>query len=164
MIRPLRQIHRASAIVLSVTLPIVFVAAIALRSPTPLVAARSGRVNSTESAFKTLVWEKSDLWTKPVIKTRLFSDEPASKPSRLAVQLIPDQSLTRPDVLIYWMPSVAGPLDQVPDDAVLLGSIASHPVMPLPVSPGKTLGALILYSLADHEVLAVSKSIPRTLP
>ena len=165
MIRALRQRHRTTTTALSIILPVVFLIAVTRRNPLPLSAARPGLITSTQPTFNNPIWEKNDLWAKPLIKTRLFSNNPTNQPSRFAVQLIPEQPIIRPDVLAYWTPTMVGSLDQVPDSAVLLGSITGEPVMmPLPSSSGKTLGSLILYSLADHEVIGVSSPLPAPQP
>lgn len=156
MIRALRQRHRTTTTVLSIILPVVFLFAVALRKPVPIWVPRP--------TFNNPIWEKNDLWAKPLIKTRLFSYNPTNQPSRFAVQLIPEQPIIRPDVLAYWTPTMVGSIEQVPDSAVLLGSITGEPVMPLPSSSGNTLGSLILYSLADHEVIVVSSPLPAPQP
>ncbi len=164
MIRALRQRHRTTTTVLSIILPVVFLLAVALRKPLPISAPRPGLITATQPTFNNPIWEKNDLWVKPLIKTRLFSNNPTNQPSKFAVQLIPEQPIIRPDVLAYWTPTMVGIIDQVPDSAVLLGPITGERVMPLPSSSANTLGSLILYSLADHEVIGISSPLPALQP
>jgi hypothetical protein len=54
--------------------------------------------------------------------------------------------------------------DVLPDDAILLGSFDPSIPMPLPLpqQAANSAGRLLLYSLGDHEIVAVSKAFLAT--
>ena len=155
MIRPLRQRHRVMMFALTVIIPAGFAVGIATRRevPTSRVAA-SGHF--AEARSQSELWSRDDLWEKKAIHTRLLSVGPGQQ---LAVELASADRIVRPDVLLYWFPGERKIQDSLPDDAFLLGSFdASNPIpLTLPAEAGKQTGVLALYSLADHEIIALSK-------
>jgi hypothetical protein len=150
MIRSLRFRHRVTVCALGIALPAAFTVGMAARKPIPTM---SSLALETKPTFNSLLWERSDLWSKPPITTRLFADAN----NALAISLLPPADFTKPDVLVYWLDERAKPGDSLPQNALLLGGLTS--TVPLPISGliRKQSGVLLLYSLADQEVLAVSK-------
>ena len=157
MIRPLRQRHRRRVIALGVLLPIAFVVGIAVRRPVPTGQSLSAILASEPLHFENIVWDRSDLWSQHAIRTRLLSDTTDSK--RFAVELSVVEDIVKPDLIVYWVPGNLKIEDTIPDTATLLGAFVQTKPTPLPL-PGETAtrsGVLVLYSLADHEVIAASK-------
>jgi hypothetical protein len=155
MIRPLRQRHRRIVSVLGVCLPVAFAVGIAARKPAPTMAVLPPLGGEAGPHFTKVMWAKDDLWPGQTIRTRLVADATG----HFAVELTPGKNFIRPDLLVYWTPNHAKAGDKLPDNATLLGAFTAERQLPLSrelTSPG---GALVLYSLADHEVVAVSKSI-----
>jgi hypothetical protein len=67
------------------------------------------------------------------------------------------KDFVKADLLVYWLPAASTLKDTVPDDAVLLGAFVSGQPLPVPAALTGKPGSLMLYSLADHELVAVSK-------
>ena len=157
MIRSLRQRHRVMVIALAVTLPAAFAVGIASRREVPTY--KDGVPGlAAEAGNRSELWTRNDLWEKRVIKTRL--ERIGAGASQLAVELVSTDPIVRPDVLVYWVPGGAKIQDALPDDAFLLGSFEQSIPSPLtlPEAAIKQTGVLVLYSLANHEIEAVSKA------
>jgi len=158
VIRPLRQHHRVMVIGLAVTLPVAFAAGIATRREVP--TSRAGAPGLVaEARTQSELWTRNDLWEKRAIKTRL--ERIGAGPGQLAIELVAMDRIVRPDVLVYWVPGERKIQDSLPDDAFLLGSFEQSLSSPLalPEAAMKQTGALVLYSLANHEIEAVSKAV-----
>lgn len=157
MIRPLRKRHRVMIFALSVFVPATFTLGIAARKavPTPSVAAPS---LSAEVPDQEELWSCDDLWEKKAIRTRILNH--GAGIGQLAVELTSKDQIVRADVLVYWLPGQRKIEDALVDDAVLLGSFDASTPMPLslPQTAGNSAGTLLLYSLGDHEIVAVSKA------
>lgn len=158
MIRPLRQRHRIMITTLSVIIPTAFALGIARRSEFPSSPVDPGSV-SAETKRYTELWTRNDLWEKAGIRTRLLRS--SSNPQRLAIELASTKQIVRPDLLVYWVPDGLRTSDTLPDNAVLLGNfIQTAPVQfELPGQSTNQNGLLLLYSLADQEIVAVSKPV-----
>lgn len=157
MIRPLRQRHRVLVLALSVVVPVAFATGIATRKAVPSLTGAAPNL-SREVGNYSEVWSRADLWEKKVIRTRLLSD--AAVAGRVAVELISQDQIVRPDVIVYWVPGGLEVKDSLPGNAFWLGGFDQPTPRPLtlPAEAAKKTGALVLYSLADHEVIAVSKA------
>ena len=152
MIRPLRQRHRVVACTLGVLLPIAFTAGIAARKPVPVaVTAPSGLAGSAND-FGRVVWTKTGLWPGQRIITSLRSDAAGSVTVELTFR-----DLVKPDVLVYWATGEEKAVDGLPDNARLLGALSNRAPLPVPADVRGEAGRFVLYSLADHKVVAVSK-------
>lgn len=154
MIRPLRQRHRVMVCALGVVLPMAFVAGIAARKPVPVTAALPSQLVGSAKDFGKVVLTKTDLWPGQRIITSLRRDTAGS----VAVELM-FRDLVKPDVLLYWAAGKAGTAgDGLPDNARLLGALANGVPLPFPAEARGEAGRFILYSLADHEVVAASSA------
>ena len=102
------------------------------------------------------VWERDDLWEKHPLHTRLLNDPITSN---LALEVTANTTLVLPDVLLYWAPGTSKLDDSLPSDAVLFGAWMQEPANPVAVPQSAKFGQgrLILYSLADHEIVNVTK-------
>jgi len=154
MIRPLRQRHRIVVLSLAVILPAAFAVGIATRKEVP--ASRPEHGLSEQAPHQTELWARSDLWQKTAIHTRLLRVGPERT---LGVELVSTKRIVRPDVQVYWVPGEGDIQHALPDDAFLLGSFDQSSTVPLsmPEAAKEQTGALVLYSLADQEIIATSK-------
>jgi hypothetical protein len=157
MIRPLRRRHRVTVFALTITLPAAFAVGIASRSEVPTSKLGAPALHA-EIHNQVEIWSRNDLWEKKAILTRLLRVNPG--PKELAVTLSTMDRIVRPDLLVYWVPGEPKTLNSLPDDAFLLGSFEQSTPAPLtlPEPATKQVGVLVLYSLADQELVAVSKA------
>jgi len=144
--------------VIAILLPATFVAGVAARRPipttTPPVALLSPRQTFSQSG-----WNRSDLFTNVAVQVQMLHD--AVNTNRIALQISPPKDFVKADLLVYWLPAESILKDNIPDDAILLGAFVSGQPLPMPLTVAQKSGRLILYGLADHEILSVSQ--PATL-
>lgn len=155
MTRPLRQRHRKVVLTLSVFLPAAFVLGIASRRVAPLISiAPTDALYQKADSYKS-VWVRDDLWEKSPLRTRLLSD---STTSNLALEVTAKDPIIRPDVLMYWVQGTPKINDSLPSEAILLGSWTQDSANALAVPRAAKIaeGKLLLYSLADHEIVNVT--------
>jgi hypothetical protein len=141
---------------LTIIVPAAFAVGIAARKEVPISTLRnSGPLGGTRN--QSTVWTRNDLWEKTSMQTRLLTVGGGS--GQFAIVLEPTNHITRPDLLVYWVLSGRKFKEPLPDDAFLLGSFEqSTPTpLPLPEPASKQTGILVLYSLADHKIEAVSR-------
>jgi hypothetical protein len=153
MIRPLRQRHRLIVCTLGILLPVAFTAGIAARRSVPMVNSVPKELESKASEFGMVVWTKTDLWPGRGIITSLRRDTVGA----LAVDLM-FRDLVRPDVLVYWTPGTELTGEGLPESARLLGVLANRAPLQIPADVRGEAGRFLLYSLAEHERVATSKS------
>ena len=151
MIRSLRQRHSRVAVVMGLLLPLAFAAGIAARRPVPEVSELPFARESTPHNYSEVEWDRAHLFPRTPALVSLLRDANAT---RFAVEVSIPEGFAKPDVLVYWYSGPQpGPRD-IPADSVLLG--ACDACLPLPASA--QAGRLLLYSLADHEILDTSQS------
>jgi hypothetical protein len=158
MIRPLRQRHRMMMTAMSLIIPTAFALGIAARKEFPATPDIRPKIPA-ETRNYTELWNRNDLWKRKDIRARLLHTE--SNSERFAVELTSMERIVRPDLLLYWVPAESQIQDSLPDTAYLLGSFDPSATvrLALPDQSGKEKGVLVLYSLADHEIVAISKSV-----
>jgi hypothetical protein len=154
MILPLRQRHRRVFAALSVLLPVAFAVGIAARRPAPSVATLPAGLGSALEQSAALVWERSDLFAKAPVQVQLYRADP----ERWAVALSAGPDFVKPDLIVYWAAGNTAVTDELPSNAVLLGAFTSG-ALRLPPEAASEGGSLILFSLADQEVVDVSKPV-----
>jgi hypothetical protein len=142
--------------VIGVLLPVAFVAGVAARKPIPTTAL-SDALLSLRQTFSQRGWNRSDLFTNVAARVQVLHD--AANTNRTALQISAPKDFVKADLLVYWLPAESILKDNIPDDAVLLGAFVSGQPLPMPPTPVEKPGRLILYSLADHEIVAVSQSV-----
>jgi hypothetical protein len=148
MIRPLRQRHRQVFIALGIFLPMVFAFGIVARKPAPVMPDMMATM-AGETPSENPVWERTDSFAKVPVKISLLRGP--------VIKLSAGKDFVKPDLLVYWAASVSNPADGLPADAVLLGAFGA--ALSLPETALKSSGTLVLYSLADNEIVDVSKPI-----
>jgi hypothetical protein len=154
VIRPLRQRHRWVFCMLGALLPVAFAVGLTARKPVPVAATVPLGLASQANDFGGVVWTKADIWPGQRIITRLRRDAAGT----LAVELI-FRDLAKPDVLVYWSPDTSTAGEGLPENARLLGGLSNGAPLPIPADVRGKPGCFVLYSLADHEVVATSKSV-----
>jgi len=153
MTLPLRRRHRRMFAVIGILLPVAFVAGVAARKPIPATA--SNALLPPRQTFSQSGWNRSGLFTNVGVRVQLLHD--AANTNRIALQISTPKDFVKADLLVYWLPADSILKDNIPDDAVLLGAFASGQPLPMPPTVAQKSGRLILYSLADHEILSVSQ-------
>jgi len=156
MIRPLRQRHRRIFAVLTVILPASFAIGIATRQSVPMSQSLPAAL-APEVVFTSKIWARDDLFTKTPLRVVLLRDY--ENDGKFAVQLSAPAVFAKPDLLVYWTTNAVEAEDRIPDNAVLLGSFSGSAPLELPGEFLSMPGTLILYSLANGEVVEASKSI-----
>jgi hypothetical protein len=142
-------------IALGILLPVAFVAGIAARKTVPVMASLPGELTVAPQKFAVSEWQRDDLFPKTPIQVRLLRESAGS--GRFAVAFSAPKDFVKPDVIVYWASGNPALTDELPEDAVLLG--AFNPSVPLPFPPNVASGGgvLVLYSLADQDIIEVSK-------
>ena len=154
MIRPLRQRHRRMFIALGIFLPVAFVVGISARKTVPTATVLPAALIATPQQFAAVKWERADLFAKSPVQVRLLREQRDA--GRFAIALSAANGFVKPDLIVYWVegnPKITGAL---PANAILLGTFAAT-ILPLSDEVANSSGVLILYSLADNEIVDVSK-------
>ncbi len=155
MIRPLRQRHRRMVIVLGVFLPIPFLIGIAARKSVPGMTSLPQELVASPQKFAVTEWERADLFTKTPIQVRLLRESAGA--GHFAVEFSAARDFVKPDLIVFWVAGSPNVTDTLPDNARLLGVFNSSVALSLPPDAGPDSGVLVLYSLADQEIVGVSK-------
>ena len=156
MIRPLRQRHRRIFIVLGVFLPAAFAIGIAARRPVPFTDTLPSSLAAATQPFEEVEQLHPDGFAKSAIQVRLLREP--SGAGKYAVSFSAAADYVKPDLLVYWSAGSPNLTNALPEDAVLLGRFNS-PQLVLPAAAEKSDGALVLFSLADNEIVDVSPPI-----
>jgi hypothetical protein len=155
MTRSLRQKHRLVFVVLGGLLPVVFTIGISMRQSVPPVEIVPLELRSQTQTFTATGYERDDLFAKPPVKVCLWED---LSNGQLAVGFSAPKDFEKPDLLAYWVTDRLAITDKLPADAILLGSFAST-LLALPNQATNSEGSLVLFSLADQEIVGVSKRV-----
>jgi len=163
MIRPLRQLHNRAFMVLGIALPTLFAVGMAARKPVPVIAEIPAALSGEPQSFKFVEWQRADLFAHAPVQVRLLRDE--RKSGRYGLKFFADKDFIKPDLMVYWSAGNPTTTNTVPDNAILLGAFGAE-ALPLPVAVTMSGGVLLLFSLADGEIVDVSKpfSIQATSP
>lgn len=151
----LRRTHRWVFTVLCVLLPIVFVAGIILRRGVPETTALPPELLPQTQTFTATGREFGDLFSNSPVRVSLWCDIPGDQ---YAVSFTAAKNFTKPDLIAYWNAGHPAEVRQLPTSATLLGAFVAGPLV-LPQEAMVTEGSLILYSLANQEVVDVSKPV-----
>lgn len=154
MIRPFRERHRQVFTILAVILPAAFAIGVAARRPVSAIEPLPAVLRPEPFTSPTMIWSRDDLFAKTRVRVALLREQ--GKTGALAVRLFARAAFVKPDLLVYW--SASEVKDKLPHDAALLGAFSGSVPLRLPSEHSAT-GSLILYSLADGEVVEVSKPV-----
>jgi hypothetical protein len=138
-------------------MPIVFSIGIAARRPVPNMTFLSGALPTSSRDSAATVWERSDLFAKETIQALLLRE--SGKGGRFALELSGPRNFLKPDLIVYWLAGGTKITDSVPNTALLLGAFGAGPLF-FPTNQPAGDGFLLLYSLADQEIIAYSKPFP----
>jgi len=151
MILPLRQRHRRMFAVLGLLLPLAFGFGIAARRTVPPTL--PSELSSWTQNFTATDYERGDLFGKSAVRVRLWREQGTG---RIAVGFSAAKDFLKPDLMAYWSAGHPRTSDTLPPEARLLGAFVAGPLV-LPPEASGTDGYLILFSLADREIVDVSK-------
>jgi len=152
MILPLRQRHRRVVFVLAVLVPIAFAVGVTVRKPIPYRKATQLATDLRDSQSE--VWNRSDVFQRIPVSVRLLRGPMGSSYS---IEFLPERNFARPDLLVYWVAGAPAIADKLPDDARLLGVFNASLPLQLPNDAPSAGGVLVLYSLADNEIVDACK-------
>ena len=153
MILPLRQRHRRIFAVLGALLPLAFGFGIAARRTVPHPAPLPPELSSWTQNFTTTDYERGDLFGKSPLRVRLWREQGTG---RFAVEFSATKDFLKPDLMAYWSAGHPTTSDTLPPEARLLGAFITGPLV-LPPEASGTDGYLILFSLANREIVDLSK-------
>jgi hypothetical protein len=142
-------------IALGILLPVAFVAGVAARKPVPGMISLPAGLVAPPQKIAAIDWERTDLFAKTPIQVRLLRESAGVGP--FAVGFSAPKDFVKPDLMVYWVAGNPNITDTLPGDARLLGVFNPSVTLPLPTNPGPGNGVLVLYSLADQQVVEVSK-------
>jgi len=162
MIRPLRQRHYQTFVAIGFLLPIVFAFGIVARKPFPTMDRLPGGFSAPVEKFPVCEWERTDLFVKSPIQVRLLREKLDSGSLAVTFSTAKDYFI-KPDLMVYWIAGHPTINDKLPDQAMLLGGFNSGE-LPLLAEVAATNGVLVLYSLADNEIVDVSQPIQFNQP
>jgi hypothetical protein len=161
VIHPLRQHHRRIVLVLGVFLPIAFVVGVAARKPPPTVAELPAALTATSQQFEAVEWKRAVFFAKTPIEAYLLREQKSS--GRFGIKFSAAKDFVKPDLIVYWVAGNPNITDALPDSAILLGSFSST-TLPLPDETTKSNGEFVLFSLADNQIVDVSKPVSPQQP
>ena len=162
MILPLRPRQRHIMLALGVFLPVAFAAGIVARKPVPTSSALPASLTIAPQHFESVEWLRTDLFAKASIQVRLTREQKGT--GRFAVDFAVSEDFVKPDVIVYWVVGNPHVTDTLPDQALLLGVFNPTAPLLLPTQMESGEGVLVLFSLADQEVIEVSKSFAARKP
>ena len=154
MIRTLRRTHQVAVCTLGLALPVLFGAGITARRPLPVATSIPSELTTGPSRFGNVLWTTTDLWRGQQITTILREDSAGIQSVEFNFR-----KLVRADVLVYWARGKQRDGDGLPEDAQLLGAFAEGVILSLPPNIRGEEGRFILYSLAEHELVATSEAL-----
>jgi hypothetical protein len=139
--------------VLGVLLPLLFVVGIAGRQTVPQSETLPPELSPQTVTFSATGYERDDLFDKSLVRVRLFRDHESGD---LAVGLNAAKDFLKPDLMVYWSAGRPRTSNTLPPESKLLGVFGTTTLV-LPAEASSTEGCLILFSLADQEIVDVSK-------
>jgi hypothetical protein len=149
-------------IALGVFLPVAFALGIAARKPVPSMQTLPAGLVVSEQKFAVVEWANRGLFEHMPIYVELRRER--TDAGQFAVKFSADKKFVKPDLLVYWVGGNSKVADKLPDDALLLGAFESSAPLPLPAGVTSGSGALLLYSLADQQIVVVSKTFTVAKP
>jgi hypothetical protein len=160
MIRPLRKRHRRIFFALGVVLPVALIVGVAARRPVPVLNSLPTSLAESLQHLQEVQWNQGDLFKKEPVHVRLFREQ--ENRGGFAIGFAAPGDFLKPDLIVYWVEGNTHVTDTLPDNARLLGGFNTSANLPLDAKSDSATGMLVLYSLANNEVVDASK--PFTLP
>lgn len=154
MILALRQRHRGMIVVIGLFLPIAFGIGIVARKTMPPVAALPETLSQWSQHFTAISDPQAGWFTNAPIRVQFWREVESG---RMAAGFSADPDYVKPDLIVYWAKGAALDKPGLPANATLLGAFVAGPLV-LPVEATTATGQLVLFSLANQEVVAVSRS------
>jgi hypothetical protein len=154
MILRLRQRHRRVFIALGIFLPVALAVGIAARRPIPVMENLSG-LTSVQMNFPIVVWTNKARFAQLPIEVELQRE--SENRGYFGAKLTADKNFLAADALVYWVTGDSTSTNALPRGALLLGSFDSSTTLPIPPRAETMVpGELLLYSLANKQVLGIS--------
>ncbi len=153
MIRSRRRAHARAAPVLAAALALLLVAGLAWRPELPPISSEELRLlRQAGFAEPAAPGAESVERVDGALTFELEVEEAGDGALRLALR--PHRPILRPDLLVYWVPTLGA--ERPGDEAVLLGSLAgaSRRRLLLPAELRREGGELLVYSLPHHSAVA----------
>ena len=141
---------------LGFTLPVGLIVGFATHPPVPAATGLLPGLTTATMTFSTAVWRRDDLFAKAPVQVRLLRTPEGT--GGFALNLAGAKDFLKPDLLVYWVSGQPEITDPLPGDARLLGAFNAA-ALPLPAEAVHGSGVLVLYSLADNELVAVSRPV-----
>jgi hypothetical protein len=149
----LRKRHRRMFAALGVLLPLLFVVGIAMRRAVPQPDAIPHELTQQTVAFTALGYARGDLFENSQIQVRLWREQGTGS---VAASFGAPKDFLKPDLLAYWSAARPADANTLPGEARLLGAFVAGPLT-LPPEASLADGFLILFSLANQQIVDVSK-------
>jgi hypothetical protein len=151
----LRQRHRRTIFAIGLVVGFLFVMGLLKRQPVPETETLPRELAPQTQTFSATGEELGELFGDSRIRVGVWREQETGS---LAVGFIADKNFLKPDLLAYWSAVHPAKSDALPADATLLGALVGGPLL-LPKEASVSDGSLILYSLANHEIVDVSKQM-----
>ncbi len=151
----LRQRHRLAWAILGLALPLGFAVGVVWRPTFPQQLAAVPEPATETQLFTATDYERGDWFGKAPVRVRLWREQGTA---RLAIGLAADKDFVKPDLLVYWSAVQIPESGALPGNAKLLGAFAAGPLV-LPPEASTANGRVILFSLANQEIVDVSQPI-----
>ena len=139
-------------IALGIVLPVAFVVGVGLRKTPPLRSTPPLLVDL--QGMEVQLWERNDLFRKVPVRVSVFHT-----PAYSTIQFLPGPAFAKPDLLVYWAAGSPAIMEILPSNAKLLGGFNSSVRLQLPEDAAQVEGVLILFSLADQQIVDVSRPV-----
>lgn len=152
MILPLRQLHRRIFTVFSLSLPLLFIVGVVARRTVPHSGTLAPELSPQTVTFTATGYERDDLFDRSPVRVRLFRDHGSGT---LAVGLRAEEDFLKPDLMVYWCAGRPALSETLPPESKLLGAFVTTTLV-LPSEASSTNGCLVLFSVADQEIVDVS--------
>jgi len=156
MILPLRQRHRHFFAVMGLALPLMLAVGVAARKSAPQTKLLPAQLAVSFGGLTVTAWDvevAERLFEKSPVHVQMLRDEGGEQ---LAISFRTSPDFVKPDLIVYWVSGKPDSTDILPANARLLGAFAAG-ALPLPEDIRSEEGMLILFSLADQEIVEISR-------
>ncbi len=140
--------------IIGVLLPLAFGVGIVARRTVPETSILPPELSTTSAqTFTATGYERDDAFEDAPVRIRLWRD---LSTGQFAIGFSAPRDFVKPDLIAYWITSQPTNRTELPTNAVLLGSFVAT-ALPLPAEAATAEGSLILFSLADQEIVDISR-------